>query len=74
MQIRECSLNLSAAEEEKSPQFPPPTHPPKFLTHSNFPPTQTSPTRLINHHQARFTKGHLAMKCYGLGLGLDTFR
>lgn len=23
---------------------------------------------------ARFTKGHLAMKCYGLGLGLDTFR
>jgi hypothetical protein len=24
--------------------------------------------------QARFTKGHPAMKCYGLGLGLDTFR
>jgi hypothetical protein len=24
--------------------------------------------------QARFTKNHVAMKCYGLGLGLDTFR
>jgi hypothetical protein len=22
----------------------------------------------------RFTRGHAAMKCYGLGLGLDTFR
>jgi hypothetical protein len=22
----------------------------------------------------RFTKSHVAMKCYGLGLGLDTFR
>jgi trehalose 6-phosphate synthase/phosphatase len=23
---------------------------------------------------ARFTRQHLTMKCYGLGLGLDTFR
>ena len=25
-------------------------------------------------HTQRVTKNHVAMKCYGLGLGLDTFR
>ena len=37
------------------------------------PPPPPSPSQ-PHPNQARFTKGHLGMKCYGLGLGLDTFR
>ena len=40
------------------------------ITDANNNPNPKNP----RNKQVRFTRGHAAMKCYGLGLGLDTFR
>ena len=54
--------------------------PPKHLTerqlptHSSDAATSCLPLQSFVSDLSRLTQGHSTMKCYGLGLGLDTFR